>query len=246
MNNLLSKAIQMAPKDKVFVQKMDNLQEEYLKDTPILSLPHDEITLITYASTNVKELTDTVTIYKLEQSDPDNIRCKVNHVINGTLETFYHGTSFNICIKEGKITLNNIDMDNITSFSDKEALEILSSPVIIFLNSMQDKETMMGELKTTIGVKKRKKKNRNKFITKKVIKNITYITNKRLNLSGSIFNHVKIWTHAFRVVGHWRKISPTSIGKNRDGDYCIPGATWINPCIKNKELRYIPKIKVIK
>lgn len=45
--------------------------------------------------------------------------------------------------------------------------------------------------------------------------------------------HEKIdWQHQWRVRGHWRKISPNMIGKNREGEYAIVGRTWVKDFVK--------------
>jgi hypothetical protein len=41
------------------------------------------------------------------------------------------------------------------------------------------------------------------------------------------------WSHRWEVRGHWRKVS--TIGKDRKGDYCVAGFTWVNPFVKGPE-----------
>lgn len=48
-------------------------------------------------------------------------------------------------------------------------------------------------------------------------------------ISGESFNKID-WKHSWSVVGHWRKIK--KLGKNRVGEYCEVGRTWVNPSIK--------------
>lgn len=50
------------------------------------------------------------------------------------------------------------------------------------------------------------------------------------------------WSHSWEVRGHWRKCS--TIGRDRQGNYCVSGMTWVRPFVKgNGEL--IEKIRVI-
>ncbi len=55
------------------------------------------------------------------------------------------------------------------------------------------------------------------------------------------------WTpfYSWRVRGHWRKIEENSLGKNRSGEYCIKGLTWVVDCVKGKG-DLIEKVRVIK
>lgn len=41
------------------------------------------------------------------------------------------------------------------------------------------------------------------------------------------------WTHRWEVRGHWRKVE--RIGKDPEGNYCIPGMTWVRPSVKGPE-----------
>jgi hypothetical protein len=47
------------------------------------------------------------------------------------------------------------------------------------------------------------------------------------------------FTHRFSVRGHWRELneknSKTLIGKDRVGNYCVQGQTWVNDSIKGSE-----------
>jgi hypothetical protein len=52
---------------------------------------------------------------------------------------------------------------------------------------------------------------------------------KERTICGQTFNKID-WKHSWSVIGHWRKIR--RLGKNRQGDYCVIGRTWVNPSIK--------------
>lgn len=73
------------------------------------------------------------------------------------------------------------------------------------------------------GVKKTKK-----------IKNITYITSSKTKPSTS--NNLTInwdYSHRWEVRGHWRVCK--GIGKDRQGEYCVNGFTWVKPHEKGPE-----------
>lgn len=53
------------------------------------------------------------------------------------------------------------------------------------------------------------------------------------------------WTHRFWVRGHWRKVP--YVGKNRHGDYCVKGFTWVEPHIKGPEnTELVNKIRIVR
>ncbi len=54
------------------------------------------------------------------------------------------------------------------------------------------------------------------------------------------------YSHRFLVRGHWRKLEPKangneSVGKDRTGDYCVTGFTWVDEFEKGPE--HLPLIK---
>lgn len=60
------------------------------------------------------------------------------------------------------------------------------------------------------------------------------------SLSGGEIN----WSHRWLVRGHWRKTE--GLGKDRTGDYCIPGHTWVTEHEKGpEELPLIQKTRVV-
>lgn len=56
------------------------------------------------------------------------------------------------------------------------------------------------------------------------------------------------WGYEFKRRGHFRKIKPNSLGKNRAGEYCIMGETWVKEHKVNagKGLPELKQIRVIK
>lgn len=52
------------------------------------------------------------------------------------------------------------------------------------------------------------------------------------------------WQHCWSVMGHWRNLSGTRIGKDRFGQYTQCGRTWVNPCVRgNISMPYLNKIR---
>lgn len=76
------------------------------------------------------------------------------------------------------------------------------------------------------------------------IRHIVHIVPKRLRESFSR-EHTSIdWSHQWEVRGHWRnfylnhetgEIDYSKPGKNREGDYCIKGSTWVKEHVKGDE-----------
>lgn len=65
---------------------------------------------------------------------------------------------------------------------------------------------------------------------------IIYISDKKEfkknhpELQNKIINKPK---YAFEVRGHQRKLhNPNTLGKDRNGDYCVKSFTWVIPAIK--------------
>lgn len=53
------------------------------------------------------------------------------------------------------------------------------------------------------------------------------------------------WSHRFEVRGHWRKTD--ALGKDRDGNYCVRGYTWVVDHTKGPEnLPLIKKTRLVK
>lgn len=61
----------------------------------------------------------------------------------------------------------------------------------------------------------------------KKIKHVVHVFPKKTGTERGIYGGPLNWTHRWEVCGHWRKI--TGVGKNRSGEYCISGFTWVTP-----------------
>jgi hypothetical protein len=145
---------------------------------------------------------------------------------------------------EGKIDLYTSGTEHFEN-DDIEAEKVLTEAhgnetyltdeyCLYFIEMITNKNTIMG----TQEVKSRTRAGQEKVIP------LVYITNKKyLNKSKETHSQVIDWRHSWEVIGHWRKIS--SIGKNREGEYCEIGRTWVNPSVRG-EGELIQKIRVIK
>ena len=65
------------------------------------------------------------------------------------------------------------------------------------------------------------------------IKKLFYVIKNRGQAEEKgIASHNIDWQHSWSVRGHWRKIDKNKIGKDRGGEYCVEGHTWIKNYIK--------------
>lgn len=63
---------------------------------------------------------------------------------------------------------------------------------------------------------------------------IIHVRPKRAQVATSEITRRAIdWTHRFAVRGHWRKVD--KLGKDRNGDYCVEGHTWVSEHIRGPE-----------
>ena len=86
--------------------------------------------------------------------------------------------------------------------------------------------------------------------TIKVCKPIYYVLNKDEEKEKRTYNRIKplghlAFDHSFRVRGHWRRISPHTYGKNRQGEYVVEGATFVKEHTRG-EGELMKKIRVLK
>lgn len=99
-------------------------------------------------------------------------------------------------------------------------------------------------------------KNRNNI--HHTIKRITHVSSEKSlgDISPSSFKGEIEWSHRWTSQGHWRnfycnreiyEIDSSKVGKNRDGDYCERGRTWVKDSIKGPEgAPIIKKTRVVK
>lgn len=72
------------------------------------------------------------------------------------------------------------------------------------------------------------------------IRRIIYVAPKReVESSKSELPRSIDWTHRFEVRGHWRKTD--KLGKDREGNYCVEGHTWVVNHVRGPE--HLPIVK---
>lgn len=126
-----------------------------------------------------------------------------------------------------------------------------SERVIIFSQASALLQTFIDRLNTEeVGVQKIKE--RMKIGTGKTkrqieIRKITYISPKRsMNKIESVYSLTIDWSHRWFVRGHWRDITSDHLGKNRAGDYCLYGQTWVVEHAKgNPDKEILNKVRVV-
>lgn len=168
---------------------------------------------------------------KVKQLDPNTMCVQVDQYSNyprGKASSF-----FVLEIKEdeeGKV-LHKVQYEKENPLNQSFSESIIN--VIRRFNlSRMEKEYVQATRSKTVKIGKKK------FETRR----ITYVTHKRYVNSNPTYRELE-WTHCFSVSGHWRKVK--NIGKDRNGDYCVDGYTWVKPCEKNKHLPKIDKLRVL-
>jgi hypothetical protein len=66
------------------------------------------------------------------------------------------------------------------------------------------------------------------------IRRIVHVRPKKYQEPSSIEGRAIDWKHRWEVRGHWRKVEG-GLGKDRAGDYCVSGYTWVVDFIKGPE-----------
>jgi hypothetical protein len=76
------------------------------------------------------------------------------------------------------------------------------------------------------------------------IRKIIHVRPKRIGASLSTDSRHIDWSHAWLVRGHWRKTD--GIGKDRAGDYCVQGMTWVTEHTKGPDdAPIVPKVRLV-
>lgn len=76
------------------------------------------------------------------------------------------------------------------------------------------------------------------------IRRIVHVAPKRYEGDSEISSKID-WSHRFNVRGHWRKTD--TLGKDRDGNYCVTGYTWVVDHEKGPEhLPLVKKTRLVK
>lgn len=141
-----------------------------------------------------------------------------------------------------------IDKDVATSSNNDDDLSALNYSVVSVANllfKLKDKTYLYAKhpLKQKLKIKNYQNK------TKAHIKfnDVVLIKHQKTQSSPQI-NALNLnwqYSHRWRVMGHWRNIE--GIGKNRQGEYCVEGKTWVLDHIRGPEgLDIIEKKRVYK
>ena len=106
----------------------------------------------------------------------------------------------------------------------------------------------MGKLKTgTINLcnKKAKVKRKNGTVLIRP-RNVIYIhdgTDTDNHMVKEIRDEVN-WLEGWHVKAHWRRLkNPKTLGKDRSGNYCVPGLTWVSECTKGNDKDIVKRIR---
>jgi hypothetical protein len=81
------------------------------------------------------------------------------------------------------------------------------------------------------------------------IRKVIYISPKKENLEPKTENPGRVidWQQRSFVRGHWRTLGDNKLGKDRSGDYCVPGETWVTEHTRGPEDKpLIKKTYVVK
>lgn len=115
-------------------------------------------------------------------------------------------------------------------------------PILRELLGRLNTESMGLETSRTnikIGTGKEKRQHR--------IRRVIHICPKRQKETYSLQTRTIDWTHRFMVRGHWRSLNDKSkVGKNRAGEYCVTGFTWVSEHERGpEELPLVKKTRVV-
>lgn len=124
---------------------------------------------------------------------------------------------------------------------------LVASPGNHYLFIIQDYlERLRLEKEGVQTVRERIKVGTGKVKRTHTIRRIIYVTPKQgiESLSQKISKPID-WTQRWLVRGHWRK--QEGLGKDREGNYCIPGHTWVTEHVKGPESApLIQKTRLVK
>jgi hypothetical protein len=73
---------------------------------------------------------------------------------------------------------------------------------------------------------------------------IRVVPKGRASETKAAFGRTINWSHRFEVRGHWRKSD--TLGKDREGNYCVEGYTWVVPHTRGpEELPLVKKVRLV-
>jgi hypothetical protein len=118
----------------------------------------------------------------------------------------------------------------------------LLQDVGIMINALNGDDTRIG-YETNHEKLKIKNNDGTKIFHK--VKKIVHVWPKKKSKSKTIDPVNIIWTHRWWSRGHWRDLQGR-VGKDRAGDYCIVGKTWVIESVKgDPEMPIINKVRVV-
>jgi len=172
--------------------------------------------------------------FNLEHSQINNIGFGITERSPGQY------TVWRIVKDDNEVSITWYNHDNLSSEEDIKYYHRYILAVKEMLKSLNRKNTYLAKEKT--GRSKAMRKGKKKTYIE--IKPLTYVLPKKIyeERPTSLGTNID-WSHKFEVRGHWRKIN--TIGKNRNGEYCIQGFTWIKEHIRG-EGELIKKTRVVK
>ena len=159
---------------------------------------------------------------------------------------------FTIKTLEGKLSLDVAGFEEYVGYGDKD--EFYNGQVSYYLHFILKAVKCLCNLPKHSVVSDTPKRNeyytRKHGSTIKVCKPIYYVLNKDEEKEKRTYKRIKplghlAFDHSFKVIGHWRRISPHTYGKNRQGEYVVTGMTWVKEHTRG-EGELIKKIRVVK
>jgi len=219
------------PSELVGRPKIEDLQK-------FLDLPYDSLSIIAPLPDGSYSIVDVV------QHSPSDISISTN-MISKKLALGFLVLNFRLDMRitDQGLGYKAVEIEASNSVDDETVKMLVSYITNVVVNlclTLQKKETVISDKEAIYNIDKKLVKHKNRYRNR----DIRFVSTKKYISNSPILKKVVNWTHSFSVSGHWRKVK--GVGKNRVGEYCIDGATWVNPCIKNKELEFINKVAVIK
>lgn len=143
-----------------------------------------------------------------------------------------------------KIVAENTTMQSTTQAPVKNSsmgiYNIINASAEIMIKAVNASRWGVGQ----INLRKKIKKGKHRHFIK--VNEVIYLDQKnKVKQREGITSEPIDWSHQWRVRGHWRKIQ--GVGKDREGNYCISGHTWVKDFTKgDKDKPLIEKQYVVK
>lgn len=236
----LREAIEKCSSDNIYIYNFSNERcKELFDNIDILnsankyfSLPYEHVSIV---SRNIDNGVSTICVVEAIQRIPSIIMLRSNiysekndNFLNVKIELINEKGEVEISMKTEGPLIGEISEDEAA-----RAATALREIVNVFIVELSIKSCLVGKRNHTFKVAKKK------YISR----DVSYVVNKKY--IKSVHGNKDIsWSHSFSVCGHWRKVR--DIGKDRSGEYVIEGSTWVKPSIKNKDLAFKSKLKIMR